>query len=701
MKRILSLLTLGLNVIGVLFFIFQEKVQSPDWLNYAGKFHPLILHLPIGFAVAIPLFFLVRSNIEKASSEIIFEYLLLILAFSAAVTTFSGFLLSFGGDYEITQLKYHKTTGLIVSVLSYMLYEFRKNITDNPKLSLWSGILVFGLMAVVGHLGGSITHGEDFLSFKSEKNTHNDTVFGKLVNPILQNKCKSCHNPQKAKGKLDVTSIESIKKGGKNGKLWVAADTTNSHILKRIALPEEDKKHMAPKGKPQLTKEEIEILKNWIKEGTNYTLKISQLTPNSFFFKWKSNLEAPEKVYDFKALSESDIEKLNTPFCTVEPIANGSPALMADFFVNSKFDLNTLKNLEKAKGQLVGINLAKMPVGDEVFDILAKFSNLEKVTLNQTNISGKGIEKLRNCKNLNHLALSNTKISLNELSKLLPLKSLKELYLWETKITSSEAQNLQKNGLLVYTGFVPNPSEKLRLNPPSLVNESLIINDQTEIKFKHSLPKVTLRYTIDGSQPDTLKAQEYKTPIRLSKYTKINVLATKEGWLASEAKNFTFYKSGIKAQKAELITQPDPQYQGKGGINLINSKLGDVTNFKDENWLGYRGKDFESIIYFEKSTKATGMTISYSEKPDSYIMPPEWVEVFYRQKGKSWILLKKVIPDPLKKMGSQAAKGIDLSMTGTEISEVKIVAHPVSKLPAWHPGKGDKGWFFIDEVFFY
>jgi hypothetical protein len=24
---------------------------------------------------------------------------------------------------------------------------------------------------------------------------------------------------------------------------------------------------------------------------------------------------------------------------------------------------------------------------------------------------------------------------------------------------------------------------------------------------------------------------------------------------------------------------------------------------------------------------------------------------------------------------------------------------PVSKLPAWHPGKGDKGWVFTDEVF--
>lgn len=29
---------------------------------------------------------------------------------------------------------------------------------------------------------------------------------------------------------------------------------------------------------------------------------------------------------------------------------------------------------------------------------------------------------------------------------------------------------------------------------------------------------------------------------------------------------------------------------------------------------------------------------------------------------------------------------------------LKLIANPVAKLPAWHRGKGDKGWFFVDEV---
>ena len=31
----------------------------------------------------------------------------------------------------------------------------------------------------------------------------------------------------------------------------------------------------------------------------------------------------------------------------------------------------------------------------------------------------------------------------------------------------------------------------------------------------------------------------------------------------------------------------------------------------------------------------------------------------------------------------------------------KIIAKPINKLPSWHSGKGKKGWFMVDEVFFY
>ena len=68
------------------------------------------------------------------------------------------------------------------------------------------------------------------------------------MHPILLNKCISCHGGEKIKGALQLTSIETIKKGGKHGQ----------QIENRIHLPIEDDRHMPPNDKMQLTKEDLQ-----------------------------------------------------------------------------------------------------------------------------------------------------------------------------------------------------------------------------------------------------------------------------------------------------------------------------------------------------------------------------------------------------------------------------------------------------------
>ena len=49
-----------------------------------------------------------------------------------------------------------------------------------------------------------------------------------------------------------MTTEEKILEGGKNGPIWKSGDALNSHIIENINLPEDEKKHMPPKGKPQV-----------------------------------------------------------------------------------------------------------------------------------------------------------------------------------------------------------------------------------------------------------------------------------------------------------------------------------------------------------------------------------------------------------------------------------------------------------------
>jgi hypothetical protein len=702
MKRILSYACLGLNVILLFVALFENQVQIPDWFSFIGRVHPLLLHIPIGLTVALLLFNSLKPKVEEQSFDLILDFLLLILAFTSVLSAFAGLVLSFENGYEAETIKNHKYTGIGLSLLVYLIYEFRERIFASKVFTNITLILTIIVVSIVGHLGGNITHGEDFLLGEKEAKTP-ETTFDKFVYPILDQKCKSCHNDQKTKGHLNMSTIEKIKKGGKNGQLWVGNDTLNSHILKRAYLDLEDKKHMPPKGKPQLTAHELLILKKWIQEGAKYDQKLSDLKPSSFFYTSASNQEVKveAKVYNFSAASESSINELSTPFCTIKPIANNSPAVKVNFYVSSKFDPKTLSSLSKIGEQIVSLNLSKMPVIDENFGEISKFQNLEYLNLNQTNITGKGIEKLKNCKNLEVLAVANTKIGFENLLKIMDMPSLKEVYLWETKFTKVQYEQLKKSKKRIELGYVPDESETLKLNPPILVNENQILEGNTTISLKHTLQNVDIRYTFDGSIPDSVNSPIYKTPLLLKNYGAIKTIATKNGWLASDVKEFYFFKSNFKAKSLKLLTKPNPQYPGNGELTLIDRKQGDAVNFKDKNWLGFRENPMEGVFDLEKPSNLNGLTISYAENTGQYIMPPVFVDVYIKEVGKPLSHFKKVNVPQLTKMTLNGTKGVDIPLNKTNIEQIKLIVQPLTKLPAWHPGKGDKGWFFVDELFFY
>ena len=91
----------------------------------------------------------------------------------------------------------------------------------------------------------------------------------KDVQPILEAKCTECHRGAKAKGGLHLDSLADAMKGGKSDGAAVApGKPDDSSLIARIASGDEDEV-MPPKGKP-LSKDEITLLTQWIKEGAHW-----------------------------------------------------------------------------------------------------------------------------------------------------------------------------------------------------------------------------------------------------------------------------------------------------------------------------------------------------------------------------------------------------------------------------------------------
>ncbi len=97
-----------------------------------------------------------------------------------------------------------------------------------------------------------------------------DTVSWRLdVQPILQSHCVECHKPggqgQEASG-LNLTSYAGLMKGTQHGPIVVPGDTLSSNLLVLVEGRADPKVRM-PHGQRPLLKQQIEIIRLWVKQG--------------------------------------------------------------------------------------------------------------------------------------------------------------------------------------------------------------------------------------------------------------------------------------------------------------------------------------------------------------------------------------------------------------------------------------------------
>jgi len=126
--------------------------------------------------------------------------------------------------------------------------------------------------------------------------------FEKHIKLILEENCVSCHNPEKHKGDLDLSTKQKAFSTGENAPAIVSFNVEKSPLYQSTTLDAEDDDLMPPKksGGP-LKKEDVAILKGWIEQGAVWpegiTLKAKEKAsaPTSN----PDNLDLAKKIHDF------------------------------------------------------------------------------------------------------------------------------------------------------------------------------------------------------------------------------------------------------------------------------------------------------------------------------------------------------------------------------------------------------------------
>jgi WD40 repeat protein len=85
------------------------------------------------------------------------------------------------------------------------------------------------------------------------------------IEPIFLNKCQFCHSGSVQEGKLDMSSYDSLLKGGKHGQPIIPGKAVESLLIKLAGRTH--KPIMPPKGEEPLTPEELALIKLWIDQG--------------------------------------------------------------------------------------------------------------------------------------------------------------------------------------------------------------------------------------------------------------------------------------------------------------------------------------------------------------------------------------------------------------------------------------------------
>nr|WP_280867186.1 c-type cytochrome domain-containing protein [Lunatimonas salinarum] len=526
--------------------------------------------------------------------------------------------------------------------------------------------------------------------------------------PILERKCNSCHNARKSKGELVMSTREGLLKGGKSGPLLTAGGAAGSLLLDRIHLPLDDEEHMPPSGKTQLTEEEIRLLELWIEQDAAFDTQVAALDPKNELFQLAS-LRFAERAdadsYDFSPASNATIEKLNHAFRSVMKLARDSPALDARVFSRAEYSSEVLRELLEVKTQLVSLNLSEMPVSDADLGIVAQFENLNRLNLNFTDITGAGLDRLAEMPHLQHLSVSGTWVDEIGVRTLLQKQlGLKTLYLWDTGLTDTELEQLERDfpNVRLLSGKEIKEMDILQLNLPGLAS-SPIFADSMYLHLGHPIRDVTIRYTLDGSEPDSVSSPVYKEgEILLTEAKVVKAKAYKEGWFGSELATIQVYQNRFNPDTVYLLSRLNRVHPANGALTFFDGEMGTFNANSPawaNNWAGFLNNDMELLLEYRKPVPVSQVAMRVLVEPETVIFPPASLEVWAGNEPDRLQLLGRIQPKQPSALGKPYIQDVSIAVPTFIGRYFKIVAKPVGKIPEWSPRKGRSALLLVDEMF--
>lgn len=435
-------------------------------IELIGKLHPVLVHLPIGiFLIAIAMEFIGRTK-RFSHLHMSINFILIIGTITGIFSLITGYLLSLDGSNESNSVNLHKWVAIASVLMFAAYYFFRKHVIHKKTIQTVALFLLLIMITLTGHLGGTLTHGEGYLTAAFDKKDDKSAIaslakfekiedaklYEDVVLHTITEKCVQCHGAARQKGMLRLDGKEWMLKGGKNGEVIDLKNPENSEILKRVLLELNDDHHMPPKDKNQLSEDELVILIWWLQSGAEFDKKVALYTKDqkiekalsTFHQKIKSETKVEAIREKIAAIPTSTLSKLEKSGWVISPLSSTDNYVRVVGF-NLEVPLNNaLDDLKQIKSNIVELKFSFKKISDSNILVLKDFKNLEKLWLDHTMITDKSLKLMNEFQKLIYLNISNTAVTSKGIEQLNPNSLIKKIYAYNTGIQKIELTQLSK-----------------------------------------------------------------------------------------------------------------------------------------------------------------------------------------------------------------------------------------------------------------
>jgi uncharacterized membrane protein len=430
--------------------------ERADWMQFIGRFHPLLVHFPIALFLLVPILEIGGRNPRFAYLRLSVDFVLALATLAALTAALLGWCLGRAGGYSGTLVTQHMWGGISLAIVCWLCWLLRAQLRASGVSYPIALALGAGLVAWTGYRGGQLSLGPNHLTehmpnglrsllgVEGKRETPDsradpNTFYGARIQPIFAAHCITCHGTNKQKGKLRLDSYRALMRGGKDGPVIQTGNIQTSDLFRRISLPAGHDDFM-PKGKQPLSADQLKVIELWIGAGASDTLAVDAIknaplgSAASTEVKFEQiDSAAVAKLRSALAPAVSDLQKHFPNILDYDSRGSADLRLNASI-LGSRFGDRDLEAFAPIAQHIVVADLSRTAVTDHSATAIAAMKRLRVLRLTDTRLTDATVLRLDSLKQLESLNVYGTPVTAAVLPTIASLPKLSHFYAGQTGI---------------------------------------------------------------------------------------------------------------------------------------------------------------------------------------------------------------------------------------------------------------------------